>query len=257
MLFKNTIVGPIRSRRLGTSLGINLLPLHRKVCTFDCVYCECGWNRESEENEILMPSIPQIADMLEHRLKDLVSQGVTIDSITFSGNGEPTMSPHFPQAVDLAIAMRDRYCPDAKVSLLSNSTRLGIREVFEVVQKVDNLILKLDAGTPEMWRRINRPTMDCCSFGEVVGKLVELGSRCTIQTLLFRGESEGEEITNVSDSEFGEYLRILREIRPKSVMIYALDRATPEKNLVKLSVDDLEVCSQKLVSQGIETKVFG
>lgn len=257
MLFENTIVGPVQSRRLGTSLGINLLPLHRKVCDFDCVYCECGWNRESEANEILMPDVSQIAGLLEKRLTELLEQGVRIDSLTFSGNGEPTASPHFPQVVDMGIEMRNRYFPDAKVSLLSNSTRLGKVRVFEAICKIDNPILKLDAGTPGMWNLINRPTKDCCSFDEVVEKLTELGNRCIIQTLLFRGESEGKEISNISESEFESYLCLLEKIRPKSVMIYALDRATPEKNLVKLTADELKVYSQKLESQGIETKVYG
>ena len=149
MLFE-TIVGPIHSRRLGSSLGVNLLPLQRKVCTYDCIYCECGWNSETERNEIKLPTLDEVTTLLKNRLKELVAQGVPVDSFTFAGNGEPTLHPQFPQVAQMVMAMRDKYYPKAVVTLLTNATQLSRPEIFDAVLKLDNPVLKLDAGTAAM-----------------------------------------------------------------------------------------------------------
>lgn len=258
MLFENSIVGPIHSRRLGHSLGVNLLPLKHKRCSYDCVYCECGWNRDSENGEIAFATPQQIEDLLEARLKGLVAEGRPVDSFTFAGNGEPTLYPQFPEVVEVVRRQRDKYYPRAAVTLLTNATQLKRPEIFEAVRKLDNPILKLDAGTEQMWQWINRndPEMGC-TFKELVDNLVRFGKEGIIQTLLFDGRNEGHEVSNLIPSEFGEYIALLKKIKPKYVMLYALDRATPEKELRKLSVDELNSYAETIRKEGIEVKVYG
>ena len=256
MLFE-TIVGPIHSRRLGSSLGVNLLPLQRKVCTYDCIYCECGWNKETERNEIKLPTLDEVTTLLEKRLKELVADGVPVDSFTFAGNGEPTLHPQFPQVAQMVRAMRDKYYPKAVVTLLTNATQLSRPEIFDAVLKLDNPVLKLDAGTAAMRAAINKPNKPENTFEQLVDNLVRFGNKCIVQTLLLRGENDGHAISNVSDEEFAEYVEILKKIQPKYVMLYAIDRATPEKKLEKLTVKELESYAQIIRNEGIEVKVYG
>ena len=256
MLFE-TIVGPIHSRRLGSSLGINLLPQERKLCTYDCIYCECGWNSETENKAIKLPTFEEVSELLEKRLQELVAQGVPVDSFTFAGNGEPTLHPQFPQVADFVMKMRDKYYPKAVVTLLTNATQLSRPEVFDAVLKLDNPVLKLDAGTAAMRTAINKPNKPEHTFEQLVDNLVRFGNRCIVQTLLLRGENDGHAISNVSDEEFAKYVEIVKKIGPKYVMLYAIDRATPEKKLEKLSVEELEKYAQIIRNEGIEVKVYG
>ena len=256
MLFE-TIVGPIHSRRLGSSLGINLLPQERKLCTYDCIYCECGWNSETENKAIKLPTLDEVTTLLENRLKELVAQGVPVDSFTFAGNGEPTLHPQFPQVADFVMKMRDKYYPKAVVTLLTNATQLSRPEVFDAVLKLDNPVLKLDAGTAAMRTAINKPNKPEHTFEQLVDNLVRFGNRCIVQTLLLRGENDGHAISNVSDEEFAKYVEIVKKIGPKYVMLYAIDRATPEKKLEKLTVEELESYAQIIRNEGIEVKVYG
>ena len=256
MLFE-TIVGPIHSRRLGSSLGINLLPQERKLCTYDCIYCECGWNSETEKKAIKLPTFEEVSELLEKRLQELVAQGVPVDSFTFAGNGEPTLHPQFPQVADFVMKMRDKYYPKAVVTLLTNATQLSRPEVFDAVLKLDNPVLKLDAGTAAMRTAINKPNKPEHTFEQLVDNLVRFGNRCIVQTLLLRGENDGHAISNVSDEEFAKYVEIVKKIGPKYVMLYAIDRATPEKKLEKLTVEELEKYAQIIRNEGIEVKVYG
>ncbi|MBP5758248.1 MAG: radical SAM protein [Bacteroidales bacterium] len=256
MLFE-TLVGPIHSRRLGSSLGINLLPQERKLCTYDCIYCECGWNSETEKKAIKLPTFEEVSELLEKRLQELVAQGVPVDSFTFAGNGEPTLHPQFPQVADFVMKMRDKYYPKAVVTLLTNATQLSRPEVFDAVLKLDNPVLKLDAGTAAMRTAINKPNKPEHTFEQLVDNLVRFGNRCIVQTLLLRGENDGHAISNVSDEEFAKYVEIVKKIGPKYVMLYAIDRATPEKKLEKLSVEELEKYAQIIRNEGIELKVYG
>ena len=256
MLFE-TIVGPIHSRRLGSSLGINLLPQERKLCTYDCIYCECGWNSETENKAIKLPTFEEVSELLEKRLQELVAQGVPVDSFTFAGNGEPTLHPQFPQVADFVMKMRDKYYPQAVVTLLTNATQLSRPEVFDAVLKLDNPVLKLDAGTAAMRTAINKPNKPEHTFEQLVDNLIRFGNRCIVQTLLLRGENDGHAISNVSDEEFAKYVEIVKKIGPKYVMLYAIDRATPEKKLEKLTVEELEKYAQIIRNEGIEVKVYG
>jgi wyosine [tRNA(Phe)-imidazoG37] synthetase (radical SAM superfamily) len=257
MLFENTIIGPIHSRRLGNSLGINLLPLKRKFCTYDCIYCECGWNEETIGNDIELPKYEDVRVLLEKRLEELKAEGVQVDSFTFAGNGEPTLHPDFPKVVDLVVEMRDKYYPKAVITLLTNATQLCRPEIYDALQKLDNPVLKLDAGTAAMRNNINKPTSEKYSFDELVNNLIRFGKKGIIQTLLLRGSNDGKVISNVDDEEFAAYLELLKKIGPKYVMLYPIDRATPEKNLEKIEINELEIYAQKIRNEGIDVKAYG
>lgn len=258
MLFDHTIVGPIKSRRLGSSLGVNLLPLKHKICSYDCIYCECGWNKESENAEIEYVSPAQVRTMLEKRLKELREQNAVVDSITFAGNGEPTLYPDFPEVVDIVIEMRDKYYPEAATTLLTNATQLVRPEIFKATHKLDNPTLKLDAGFAEMRDLINQPNDKACTFDELVDKLKTFGNKCIIQTLLFDGiNDEGKKITNIDPEGFAKYVEIVKQIHPKYVQLYALDREPPAKHLRKLSKDELNIYAEILRKENIETYIYG
>lgn len=264
MLFENTIVGPIHSRRLGSSLGVNLLPLKHKYCSYDCIYCECGWNRDSERAEMVYNTPAEIRMQLEQRLQELVAQGVPVDSLTFAGNGEPTLYPDFPAIVDLVCEMRDKYYPKAATTLLTNATQLRRPEIFNALKKLTNPCLKLDAGTQEMRELINRNIAHSdegntgCTWDELIDGLVRFGHDGIIQTLLFDGEDdEGHRVSNIIDEQFVPYLELLKKINPKFVMIYPLDRATPAKNLRKIKIDELNLYAERIKKEGIEVKVYG
>lgn len=257
MLFENTIIGPIHSRRLGNSLGINLLPLKRKFCTYDCIYCECGWNKDTIENKVELPTYDDVKQQLEKRINELKAEGVVVDSFTFAGNGEPTLHPDFVRVVDLVVEMRDKHYPNAVITLLTNATQLCKPEIYDALQKLDNPVLKLDAGMEAMRNSINKPTSERYSFEELVENLIRFGSKGIIQTLLLRGTNEGKVISNVSEEDFTEYLNLLKKIRPKYVMLYAIDRATPEKDLEKLTVEELEFYAEKIRNEDIDVKVYG
>ena len=257
MLFENTIIGPIHSRRLGNSLGINLLPLKRKFCTYDCIYCECGWNKDTIENKVALPTYDDVKQQLEKRINELKAEGVVVDSFTFAGNGEPTLHPDFVRVVDLVVEMRDKHYPNAVITLLTNATQLCKPEIYDALQKLDNPVLKLDAGMEAMRNSINKPTSERYSFEELVENLIRFGSNGILQTLLLRGTNEGKVISNVSEEDFTEYLNLLKKIRPKYVMLYAIDRATPEKDLEKLTVEELEFYAEKIRNEDIDVKVYG
>ena len=257
MLFENTIIGPIHSRRLGNSLGINLLPLKRKFCTYDCIYCECGWNEETIKNAVELPTYEDVRVQLEKRVAELKAEGVEVDSFTFAGNGEPTLHPDFVRVVDLVLKIRNEHYPNAVITLLTNATQLSRPEIYDALMKLDNPVLKLDAGMEDMRNSINKPTAEKYSFDELVNNLIRFGNKGIIQTLLLRGTNDGKTISNVSKEDFGEYIELLKKIRPKYVMLYAIDRATPEKDLEKLTVDELELYAQQIRNEGIDVKVYG
>lgn len=257
MLFENTIFGPIQSRRLGNSLGVNLLPTQHKHCSYDCIYCECGWNRESEQGLLRYATPPEVRQMLDQRLAQLKAQGAPVDSITFAGNGEPTLYPDFPAIVDLVLELRDKYYPQAVTTLLTNATQLVKPTIFEAVHRLDNPVLKLDCGTAHMRQLINRPGEEGCTWEELLDNLERFGSHAIIQTLLFDGECEGHKVSNIIPEEFTPYLEEVKKISPNFVMLYALDRATPEKNLRKLSVEELNFYAEKIRNEGIDVKVYG
>ena len=255
MLFENIVFGPIHSRRLGTSLGVNVLPTEKKYCSFNCIYCECGWNVVDTRVNVPFNKREDIRAALEHRLSvNTEAENANIDSITFSGNGEPTLHPNISGIVDDVMALRNKYCPQAKVTILSNSTNLVREDVFAALQKVDNPILKLDAGTEQMFKAINKPVS--ARFDDIVERLIAFGNKCIVQTLLLRGENDGVVIDNTSEKEFSSWLEIVKRIKPRSVMLYSIDRVTPEKNLEKLLIPELEHYAALIREAGIETATY-
>lgn len=255
MLFENIVFGPIHSRRLGTSLGVNVLPTEKKYCSFNCIYCECGWNVVDTRVNVPFNKREDIRAALEHRLSvNTEAENANIDSITFSGNGEPTLHPDISGIVDDVMALRNKYCQQAKVTILSNSTNLVREDVFAALQKVDNPILKLDAGTEQMFKAINKPVS--ARFDDIVERLIAFGNKCIVQTLLLRGENDGVVIDNTSEKEFSSWLEIVKRIKPRSVMLYSIDRVTPEKNLEKLLIPELEHYAARIREAGIETATY-
>jgi len=249
MLFGSIIYGPIHSRRLGTSLGVELMPLDHKLCTFNCVYCECGWNTPVSHPKL--PTREEVRIALEARLKE----GLQLDVITFSGNGEPTLHPDFLGIIEDTCALRDRYCPNAKVSVLSNSTQLGRPDVVQALRLCDNRILKLDAATDTMMRRIDLPVNKDLTVVQIMEWLVQFDGDFTLQTCFLRGEHNGELIDNTTQEELTAWYHAVNQLRPKQIMIYVIDRKTPEENLSKISRTEMENIAAPLIEKGYNVSI--
>lgn len=254
ILFHSTIFGPIHSRRLGSSLGINLMPSDGKVCSFDCLYCEAGYNSQGTGTAGL-PSRGDVKRDLEAKLRSMSEAGQPLDVITFSGNGEPTLHPEFDGVIDDTIELRDRYYPDAKVSVLCNSTRLDSEEVCRGLRKADNCILKLDSALTPTMRLIDRPRSPLFTCERVIPQLKEFGDRCIVQTMMLRGSHEGTIIDNTTDEEVEALINAYKEIGPSEVMLYSIDRPTPESNLRKVEKDELERIADRMRAEGIKVQV--
>ena len=251
VIYPSPIFGPIHSRRLGISLGINLLPADGKVCTFDCIYCECGFNADHKTNSNF-PSRGEVAEKLEAKLKEMAESGEHPDVLTFAGNGEPTQSPYFPEIVDDVIRLRDQYCPEAKVSVLSNSTFIHRQKVRDALMKVDNNILKLDTIDDDYIGKVNKPVISSYRAAKIIETMKSFNGRLVIQTLFMNGKSkEGIDIGNVKEELIGPWLKAVREIGPREVMIYTIARETPDPNLEKASKEELDAICKRVVAMGI------
>lgn len=253
MLFDSIAYGPIHSRRLGTSLGMEIMPLTHKLCTFDCVYCECGWNQPVHKP--VLPTRAEIREALETKLQALQQEKVTLDVITFSGNGEPTLHPDFLGIIQDTCALRDRYCPSAKMSVLSNSTQLGRPEVVEALRLCDNRILKLDAATDTMMRRIDQPVNEQLSVATLMQWLKQFDGDFTLQTCFLRGTHNGQILDNTAPQELTSWYKAVEELQPKQVMIYVIDRKTPEEHLEKISREEMEAIAAPLIAKGFKVSI--
>ena len=250
MLFDSIIYGPIHSRRLGVSLGINLMPITAKLCTFDCVYCECGWNQP-----VSHPSLPtreEVRIALESQLSIAVEP---IDVITFSGNGEPTLHPDFLGIIQDTCALRDQYCPKAKVSVLSNSTQLGRTDVIEALRLCDNRILKLDSAIDATMRLIDKPVNAQLTVKQIAQWLSIFDGDFTLQTCFLRGEYQGQTIDNTTPEELTAWYKMVDYLHPKQVMIYVIDRVTPLETLEKIPAETMEKIAIPLREKGINVIV--
>ena len=254
VLFHSTIYGPIHSRRLGMSLGINLMPNDGKICSFDCLYCEAGFNAQGAGKDGV-PTREAVKRQLKRKLIEMKEQGLTLDVITFSGNGEPTLHPEFKKVVEDVLRLRTQYFPNAKVSVLSNSTMAGKPAVADALRKVDNNILKLDSAMPHTFRVLNRPVSPNCLPEGVIADLKQFGGQCVVQTIMVRGEFNGERIDNTPDDELDALLSAYLQIRPREVMLYSIDRKTPAENLEKISKEELERIAQRFRDSGITVQV--
>jgi len=254
-LFDQIIFGPIHSRRLGLSLGVNLLPIDAKICSFNCIYCECGFNTTMQDSPI--PTREQVRETLEAKLKEMVAEGQIPDVITFAGNGEPTLHAEFEGIIDDTIALRNQYCPTAKVSVLSNSTRIHKPHVFSALNKVDNNILKFDSAIDRTMQLMDQPVGKEINVAWFIEHLKKFEGRLIIQTMFLRGDVNGETIDNTTDKEVEAWLKALEEIRPQQVMMYSLDREAPTQNLQKVNVDELNTIAEKARKRGFEVLVAG
>ena len=249
IIYPSPIFGPIRSRRLGVSLGINLLPEDGKVCTFDCLYCECGFNADRKAHRPL-PTREEVAAALEEKLQAMQAQGVAPDVLTFAGNGEPTIHPKFAAIIDDTLALRDKYFPNAKVSVLTNATLVTRPAVFEALSRVDNNILKLDTVCEEYIRFVDRPTM-AYNLDAIIDKLTAFGSNAVIQTMFMKGEVGGRSVDNTGDEYVLPWLQTVKKIAPREVMIYTVDRETPQEGLKKATREELDRIVELLRNEGI------
>lgn len=247
--FDDIVFGPIRSRRLGSSLGVNILPSTGKLCNFDCVYCECGWNRDGVSDR-KFPTLAEVEEALESKISTLAADVVQVDSITFSGNGEPTLNPDFPEIIDVVLRLRDRFYPSAKVSVLSNATMLDRNEVFEALRKVDNPILKIDAPNDALVTMINKP-QGSYSLENVVARMAEFKGDFVLQTMFLRSP----------DFDLGQtvedWRNIVRRLKPRETMVYTIDRETPDKTLQKYTVEQMTEFVKPLQDEGYVIQIRG
>lgn len=250
VIYPSPIFGPVHSRRLGVSLGINLLPEDGKVCSFDCIYCECGFNKDRRPTKTL-PSRHEVFEALESRLKDMKANGPKPDVLTFAGNGEPTMHPEFPEIIDDVRMLRDRYFPEAKISVLSNATQILKPRVFEALKKVDNNILKLDTVNPDYIQEVDRPNGHY-NVEAIIDKLKAFEGKVIIQTMFMKGIMNGRDVSNLSDGFVQPWLKAVKDIAPEKVMIYTIDRETPDHDLKKASHEELDHIVDLLKKEGIE-----
>ena len=244
MLFNSIVYGPIHSRRLGVSLGVELMPIDHKLCTFNCVYCECGWNEPVSHPKL--PTREEVRAALEEKLRE----GLSLDVITFSGNGEPTLHPDFLGIIEDTIALRNQYCPQAKVSVLSNSTQLERPDIVKALKLCDNRILKLDAGTDEMMRRIDLPVNQRLTVAQIIEWLKLFEGDFTLQTCFLRGEHNGQIIDNTTPEEVEAWYKAVEILQPKQIMMYVIDRKTPEEHLEKISREQMELIAAPLIKKG-------
>lgn len=251
MIREETVFGPIFSRRLGSSLGINLLPVNGKICTFDCIYCECGWNKDGR-NDTRLPKAEEVREALEAKLKQLVADGTPVDSITFSGDGESTINPDFPQIIDDTIKLRDQYYPKAKVSVLSNATQVHRPEIFAALRKVDNPIMKIDAPTNELVEKINKPAPGY-DVDRVVEALKQFNGDFVLQTMFLKSK----DFDSSSPEVLNGWMDIVRLLKPREVMAYTIDRPTPEEGLQKFTVEEMRAFLKPLIDEGFNLQIKG
>lgn len=250
IIYPSPIFGPVKSRRLGISLGVNLLPKDGKICTFDCIYCECGFNDDRRPKERI-PSHEEVAVLLEKKLAQMRNENTLPDVITFAGNGEPTIHPQFSDIIDSTIALRDKYCPKAKVSVLSNATMIVKPSVFDALMKVDNNILKLDTVDINYIRRVDRP-VGKYNLEQIIKTMKTFKGKCVIQTMFLKGTLDGVSLDNTGDEFVKPWIYTVKEIAPREVMIYTIDRETPYKNLEKATHDELDRIVRMLAEEGVK-----
>ena len=249
VIYPSPIFGPIHSRRLGVSLGINLLPPDGKVCTFDCIYCECGFNADHRPKSKL-PTHAEVIAALEQRMQDMKANGPLPDVLTFAGNGEPTSHPEFAAIMRDVIRLRNEYFPKAKVSVLSNSTFIHRPEVRDALINVDNNILKLDTIDPIYINKVDRPNAQY-DVRRIIEEMKSFNGKLIIQTMFMKGTYNGESVDNTTEEYVGPWLEAVREIAPKEVMVYTIDRETPAHGLEKATHEELDSIRDRVIAMGI------
>ena len=256
ILFSDIVFGPIHSRRMGTSLGINLLPFDGKLCNFDCIYCECGFN-ENFRTRTKLPTRQNVKDALKDKLTSLKEEGVVLDVITFAGNGEPTLHPEFAGVIDDTIELRDSYCSQAKISVLTNGISAGKESVFQSLQKIESPVLKLDSAINETVQLIDRPNSPTYTIAKQIELYKRFKGNFILQTMFVKGSFEGKIVDNTTEKEVSAWLKVVEELMPREVMIYTIDRETPAKDLEKVSLEVLKKIAAEVEKLEIVTNVAG
>lgn len=254
ILFDQIVFGPVHSRRLGVSLGMNLLPADGKYCSFNCIYCECGLNEERRTRSKL-PTRAEVKAQLESKLAAMQAEGVALDVITFAGNGEPTIHPEFGGIISDTLALRDRFFPKAKVAVLSNATQLHRAEVVEALLKVDDNILKLDSVLDSRIRQLNVPASSEFTARKLIEQLSRFNGRLIIQTMFLKGDVAGVSVDNTTEEEIDGWIEALKAIRPRQVMIYTIDRETPLRSLQKQPKKVLDALAARARKEGFDVTV--
>ncbi len=249
IIYPSPIFGPVHSRRLGISLGINLLPADGKVCSFDCIYCECGFN-EDHRPSLPLPTREEVAEKLEQKLQAMVEEQRLPDVLTFAGNGEPTCHPHFAEIIADTIRLRNQYCPKAKVSVLSNSTMIHRQAVHDALMLVDNNILKLDTIDPIYINKVDHPN-GTYDVNTIIERMKAFNGHLIIQTMFMRGECNGESVDNTGEAYVAPWLEAVKDIKPRQVMIYTIDRETPTQGLLKATREQLDQIRDRVIAAGI------
>jgi len=251
IIYPSPIFGPVHSRRLGISLGINLMPADGKICTFNCIYCECGLN-EDFRPALPRPSRELVAEKLEAKLQQMAAEGQLPDVLTFAGNGEPTCHPHFAEIIGDTIRLRDQYCPKAKVSVLSNATMIHHQKVHDALMRVDNNIQKLDTIAPLYINKVDQPVIPY-DVSKIIGCLKAFQGHVIIQTMFMRGTigDTQESVDNTGEAYVAPWLEAVKAIAPQQVMIYTIDRETPLQGLLKATREQLDAIRDRVTALGI------
>jgi len=255
-LFDKIIFGPVQSRRLGISLGINLLPTDSKLCNFNCIYCECGWTTNSKQLKIVFHPRKLVVEKLEETLNKMSNNNEPLDVITYAGNGEPTMHPEFEGIIEDTIKLRDAFYPKVRIVVLSNATLINKEKVFSSLMKIDDAILKLDSAFPETIELLNKP-MGNFNIDKLVEKLKLFEGNLIIQTMFLKGSFEGKIVDNTTENELNAWIDLLHKIKPRQVMIYTIARDTPSPDLVKVEINELNKISERLEKEGFNVQVSG
>ena len=253
-LFNEIIFGPVKSRRLGSSLGINLLPVNRKVCNFNCIYCECGKTPAIVNDPYKLPTLGEIENSLIEKLTYFKNQNQKIDTITYAGNGEPTLHPNFSEIIEMSVSVRNNFYPRARIAVLSNGSMVYKKEIFNALHKVEQNILKLDSGILDTILLINCPLGEY-NLKKVTENYKAFGKSLIIQTLFLKGTFKGKAVDNSTEKELGAWLKVIKEINPGMVMIYTISRDTPNLDLEKIKPDKLNDIAKKVEKLGIETQI--
>jgi len=253
-LFDKIIFGPVKSRRLGVSLGINLLPNDSKLCNFNCIYCECGWTPGKKDLKAEFHPRELVKQKLDEKLSEMLENGEAPDVITYAGNGEPTMHPDFPGIIDDSIELRNKYFPKAKIAVLSNATLIHKPKIAEALKKVDDNILKLDSGIDETVKLLNNP-LGFYRIENVVQSMKQFNGKFILQTMFVKGEYEGKKVDNTTEEELSAWLKLVKEVNPQLVMIYTIARDTPSPDLVKVSYEELASIGKRLEKEGFEVQI--
>lgn len=253
-LFDKIIFGPVKSRRLGVSLGINLLPTDCKLCSFNCIYCECGWNPDKKDQKVSFHPKNKVKEHLIEKLSQMKTNNEAPDVITFAGNGEPTLHPEFEEIINYTIEVRNELFPNARIAVLSNASTIHKKSVFNALNKVEDNILKLDGGTEQTIIKLDQP-VGKYDLNRTVDLLSKFEGNLIIQTLFIRGEYNGNNIDNTTENEINEWIKHLHKIQPKEVMIYTISRDTPSDKLEKIGLEELQQIAKKVEAAGFKTQI--